>query len=272
MKNQGSDYALVAQKAAKAAGALLIKSYGKLKNSQIKTKSKNDFVTELDKKSEQLIVSAIKKVYPTHSILGEEGGLTRGEETLWIIDPLDGTANYIHQFPMFCVSIGVLKAGVLEAGVIYDPIHRELFSAVRGKGAFLNGRKIKASSVPLLANAFMTTGIPFRARGRFDEYMSTFKQISLESSGMRRGGSAALDLAYVACGRLDGFWEINLSPWDIAAGALLIQEAGGRVSDVWGSADYLQNGDILASNGLIHTQIQAITAKILAPKPTKVSE
>ncbi len=266
MKESSQNYLKVAKKAALEAGSLLLRSYGKLKNSQIHTKSKNDFVTELDKKSEKLIISIIRRSFPGHSIQGEEGGLAKGSPVLWIIDPLDGTTNYIHQFPMFSVSIGISVNGVLEAGVVYDPLHQELFFARKGAGAFLNKKKIRVSAVNRLADALMTTGIPFKGRYRFDEYMSSFRQISLGSSGMRRGGSAALDLAYVACGRLDGFWEINLSAWDIAAGALLVKEAGGRISDLWGKAGYLQNGDVLASNRRIHAQIQAITSAALSPK------
>ena len=266
MKETRKNYLLVAQKAALDAGALLLRSYGKLKNSQIHTKSKNDFVTELDKKSEKLIISAIKRSFPSHSIQGEESGLTQGYGALWIIDPLDGTANYIHQFPMFSVSIGVMVDGMLQAGVIYDPVHRELFSAIRGGGSYLNKKKIQVSKVSRLSDAMMTTGIPFRARGRFDEYMSSFREISLASQGMRRGGSAALDLAYVACGRLDGFWEINLSAWDIAAGALIIEEAGGKVTDLWGKPEHLINGDVLASNKKLHSEIHSITSTTFSQK------
>lgn len=248
-------------RAAKLAGKLLMASYGKLKNSQISTKSKNDFVTELDRKSEALIISIIKKRFPSHGILAEEGSSDKGDGTLWIIDPLDGTSNYIHQFPMFSVSIGILQKGRLEAGVVYDPVHDEMFTAQRGKGAFLNKKRVHTTRVKHLADGLVATGIPFRARDRFDEYLASFEKISLGSVGLRRAGSAALDLVYVACGRFDGFWEINLSPWDIAAGALIIEEAGGRVTDMWGNPDYLKSGDILASNGLIHKELCAITSK-----------
>ncbi len=270
MKETKADYLKIAVKAARAAGKLLMGSYGKLKSSQIHTKAKNDFVTELDKRSEKTIISIIKKAFPAHAIQGEESGLAAGNDVLWIIDPLDGTANYIHQFPMFSVSIGVLSAGKLQAGVVFDPLHRELFSAVRSKGAFLNGQRFHVSRVNDLSEAIMTTGIPFRARNRYDEYMDSFRKISLATGGMRRGGSAAIDLAYVACGRLDGFWEINLSAWDIAAGTLLIQEAGGKVTDMWGRADHLTNGDVLASNGRLHSRLQAITSDCLSPlKPER---
>ena len=256
-----------AKKAAIKAGELLVHSYGKLKSNQIRQKSKNDFVTDLDKASEKLIVSILKKDFPEHAIQAEEGGLSEGSETRWIIDPLDGTSNYIHQFPMFAVSIGIVHNDKLHTGVVYDPLHREMFTAEKGKGSFLNGKRFYASPGPRLENALMSTGIPFRARNRFEEYMDSLKKISLASAGMRRGGSAALDLAYVACGRFEGFWEINLSPWDIAAGALLIEEAGGRITDVWGRGDYLENGDVLASNGKIHKELLAITKPIFTPKP-----
>ena len=250
----------VAVDAAMAAGKLLMASYGKLKNSQIGMKAKNDFVTEVDKKSEKLVISIIKKHFPAHAIQAEESGVSGGKELLWIIDPLDGTSNYIHHIPIFAVSIGVLENNVPVAGVVFDPIHRELFTARKGGGAFLNGRRFQVSKTTRLSKAFMATGIPFRARDRFHEYITSFKRISLASVGLRRGGSAALDLAYVACGRFDGFWEIDLSPWDIAAGALMIEEAGGRITDMWAKNEYFKNGDVLASNALIHKELAAITS------------
>ncbi len=255
----------VAKRAALAAGKLLMASYGKLKHSQISMKAKNDFVTEIDKKSEKLIISIIKKTFPGHAIQAEESGVTSGKGILWVIDPLDGTSNYIHQFPLFSVSIGVLENDRPVAAVVYDPVHKELFSAERGKGAYVNGRRIRVTKVQALADSLMTTGIPFRARERFDQYIASFGKISLSSVGMRRGGSAALDLAYIACGRFDGFWELDLSPWDIAAGALLVEEAGGKITDMWGKNGHFKSGDTLASNGLIHDQLQSITSKIFTP-------
>lgn len=264
---RSSDQALlkVAIEAALAAGKVLMASYGKLRNSQIGVKSKNDFVTEIDKKSERLIIGRIQKSFPGDRIQAEESGFTPGHDRLWIIDPLDGTSNYIHQFPLFSVSIAVQKGGVLRAGVVYDPLHDELFFAQKEKGAYLNKKRIRVTRVNLLADALMATGIPFRARERFDEYFKSFKRISASSVGLRRGGSAALDLAYVACGRFDGFWEIDLSPWDIAAGDLLIQEAGGTVSDIWGGSKHLKTGDTLASNGRIHKELSSITSRIFSP-------
>lgn len=256
----------VAKIAALSAGKILMHSYGKLKSSQISSKSKNDFVTEIDKKSEACVIKIIKSYYPDHSIQAEESGVHQGALTRWIIDPLDGTSNYIHHFPAFSVSIGVMENGVLTTGVIYDPLHNELFCAQKGKGAYLNNKPILVSSTQKLSTAFMATGIPFRARGRFDEYIRSFEKISMGSAGMRRGGSAALDLAYVAAGRFDGFWEINLSPWDIAAGAVIVQEAGGQISDLWGNGQFLTTGDVLASNRKIHKELKSITSNIFTPK------
>ena len=251
-----------AERAALDAGQLLMKHYGKLKSSQISQKSRNDFVTTVDKSSERLIIARIQKNFPDHSIHGEESGRSGDGGTCWIIDPLDGTSNYIHQFPMFTVSIGVSHQGQMQAGVVYDPVHRELFSAVKGKGSYLNGKRFYVSPVKRLADGLIATGIPFRARDRFEPYFESLRRISRASVGIRRGGSAAQDLAYVACGRFDGFWEINLSPWDIAAGSLLIQEAGGKVSDMTGQPHYMKSGDILASNGRIHNELKAVTNSI----------
>jgi len=252
----------VAFKAARLAGKVLMASYGRLQNFQISMKAKNDFVTEIDKKSEKLIISTIKNYFPDHAIQGEESGVSHGKDILWIIDPLDGTSNYIHNIPIFSVSIGIMKNNIMKAGVIYDPIHQETFWAEKGKGAYLNKKKIRVTKVRPLSEALMATGIPFKARNRFDEYMESFHKISLGSVGIRRGGSAALDLAYVACGRFDGFWELDLSPWDIAAGSLIMEEAGSIVTDMWGKKDHFKNGDILASNGLIHQELCQITSKI----------
>ncbi len=254
-----------AVRAALAAGKLLMGSYGKLSAGQIHSKSKNDFVTDLDRKSEKLVVSAIRKSFPEDAIQAEEGGVTPGGGRVWIIDPLDGTSNYIHQIPLFAVSIGVMEGGRLTAGVVYDPLHKELFTARRGKGAFLNGKRLRVTKTPKLARAFMATGIPFRAHDRFQQYLKSFETISLSSAGMRRCGSAALDLSYVAAGRFDGFWELDLSPWDIAAGSLIVTEAGGKATDFWGKEDHLKSGDTLASNGVIHGELQKILSRLVTP-------
>ena len=262
-----SDLLKTAVRAALAAGKLQMRHYGKLRASQISQKSRNDFVTEVDKASEKLILSFIRKKFPRHAIQAEESGAAAGDDTCWVIDPLDGTSNYIHQFPMFSVSIGVRHENETVAAVVYDPLHKELFTAEKGRGARLNGRPIRVSPVKTLADSLMATGIPFRARNRFEEYIESLKKVSYASAGMRRGGSAALDLAYVACGRFEGFWEINLSAWDIAAGELLIREAGGHVTDVWGKDGFLKSGDVLGSNKRIHGELLAITSASFTPKP-----
>lgn len=254
----------VAKEAALAAGKILMASYGRLKNGDVSQKSKNDFVTTIDKRSEKAILLILKKYFPDDVIQAEESGVTPGHGALWIIDPLDGTSNYIHQFPLFSVSIGLMEHGHLSFGVIYDPVHKELFTAERGKGAFLNGKRIRVSPTPKLASGLMATGFPFRARDRFDEYVESFSRITLASAGMRRGGSAALDLAYVACGRFDAFWELDLSPWDIAAGAVIVEEAGGVISDMWGKREFLKSGDTLASNGRIHGELARITGSVFS--------
>ena len=265
MKKSKKTRLALAIKTALGAGKLIMASYGKLKTSQISTKAKNDFVTELDKKSEKLIIAAIRKYFPDDGIQAEESGAKAGNDTVWAIDPLDGTVNYIHQFPLFSISIGIIENGVVTAGVVYDPLHKELFTVENGKGSFLNHRRIHTAKTPDIANALLTTGIPFRSRYRFDEYMASFRAISLASAGMRRGGSAALDLAYVACGRLDGFWELDLAVWDIAAGALLVTEAGGLVTDMWGNENYLKSGDIVAAASGVHKGLSGITRTTIAP-------
>ena len=263
-----SSFLSIAVQAAQKAGRILVKNYGQLRPSQIKTKAENDFVTIIDKQCEETIISTIHKSFPHHQILAEESG--RGfkndsRQPIWIIDPLDGTSNYIHQIPMFCVSIGVLFQNDLKVAVVADPIHAELYTAIRGQGAFLNKKRIHVTSTQLLSGAFIATGIPFRAKSRFDEYIVSFEKISTGSVNIRRCGSAALDLAYVAAGKFDGFWEIDLSPWDIAAGALLVEEAGGRITDMWGGNDYLKTGDILGANPHIHSQLVAITSRTFTP-------
>jgi myo-inositol-1(or 4)-monophosphatase len=216
---------------------------------QVRAKQANDFVTEVDRAAEAAIIEAVQKAYPDHTILGEESGKieTAQSEYRWIIDPLDGTTNFIHGFPQYCVSIGVEHRGALAHGVVYDPVRNELFTASKGRGAFLNDRRIRVSKCVKLQDALVGTGFPFRELRRADLYLRQLRKMMEDSSGVRRAGAAALDLAYVACGRLDAFWELGLSPWDMAAGALLIQEAGGLVGDLQGEADFLDKGDICAA-------------------------
>jgi myo-inositol-1(or 4)-monophosphatase len=224
---------------------------------QVKSKRTNDFVTEVDRASEAAVIEIIQKAYPDHAILGEESGLlgSSDAEFRWIIDPLDGTTNFIHGFPQYAVSIGVEHKGALAHAVVYDPTRDELFTASKGRGAFLNDRRMRVSKCQKLGDALVGTGFPFKELDRVDLYLRQLKTLMEKSSGLRRPGAAALDLAYVACGRLDAFWELGLSPWDIAAGALLIQESGGLVGDLQGDQDFLEKGDVCAASPKIFTSL-----------------
>jgi myo-inositol-1(or 4)-monophosphatase len=238
----------IALRAARAAGNIIVRSMERMESVQVTEKGKNDFVTEVDKQSEQVIIDMIRQAYPSHSILAEESGkqVNADEETVWIIDPLDGTNNYMHGFPHFAISIGIQHKGRLEHGLIFDPVKQETFIASRGEGARLNDRRIRVSKCAGLPSALLGTGFPFRQFEQMDAYLNTLKTLMPQTVGIRRAGSAALDLAYVAAGRLDGFWEAGLGAWDLAAGAILVQEAGGLVSDYQGSENYLTTGDIVA--------------------------
>jgi myo-inositol-1(or 4)-monophosphatase len=239
----------IAVRAARRAGAIINRAALAGGSLQVKSKRANDFVTEVDRSAEAAIIEIVQKSYPDHGILGEESGAIESgkQEYRWIIDPLDGTTNFIHGFPQYCVSIGVEHHGTLTHGVVYDPTRDELFTATKGAGAFLNDRRIRVSKCSRLADALVGTGFPYRELGRVDLYLKQLRNLMEKSSGVRRAGAAALDLAYVACGRLDGFWELGLSPWDIAAGALLIQEAGGLVGDLQGDQGFLESGDLCAA-------------------------
>lgn len=246
----------IAQKAARVAGEILMEHFKKLPREAIRKKQRNDFLSYVDESSEQAIVSILNEHFPGCSILAEEGsGVEQDSEFRWIIDPLDGTTNYIHGLPVFCISIALQKNNEIILGVIYDPVHDEMFSAEKGKGAFLNDQTLQVSKASYLSESFIATGFPFKAKHLLKDYLGAFEGIFRECIGMRRMGSAAIDLAYVAAGRFDGFWELGLSPWDMAAGAIIIEEAGGRMSDFWDQSDYLKNSCVLASNGFIHKQL-----------------
>jgi myo-inositol-1(or 4)-monophosphatase len=241
----------IAVKAARRAGAIINRASRDVEVLAVTRKRHNDFVTEVDKAAEQAIIEIVQKAYPDHAILAEESGASGAKtdvEYQWIIDPLDGTTNFIHGFPQYCVSIGVQHKGVLTHGVIYDPTKNELFTASRGRGAFLNERRIRVSRRTLFSEALIGTGFPFRDLKGLDEYLAMFREVTTRTAGIRRAGAAALDLAYVACGRLDGFWEIGLAPWDMAAGALMVTEAGGLVADLTGESDWLDSGRIVCGN------------------------
>lgn len=246
---------------ARDAGRILAERFGR--KIEITNKSELDLVTESDLASERLIIDRIKTYYPRHAILAEESGASepadreQQSDWLWIIDPLDGTTNYAHGYPCFCVSIGLTCKGRPELGVVYDPLRDEMFTAERGQGASLNGRRIRVSPTPHLASALLCTGFPYDVRER-GEFARHFANFIMNAQGVRRDGAAALDLAYVAAGRFDGFWEEGLKPWDVAAGALLIEEAGGRISNYAGGALDIFAPPVLASNGLVHEEMMRV--------------
>ncbi len=256
----------IAIRAARRAGSIILRGYEQRDQLTIESKGLNDFVSEIDRNAEQAIIDTLLKAYPEHCILAEESGIHEGMEPFqWVIDPLDGTTNFLHGHPQFSVSIALQHKDKLEQAVVYNPMTEELFTATRGQGAFLNNRRIRVSAVNQLQNALLGTGFPFKEERYLDIYLQTFRALFPTTSGVRRCGSAALDLAYVAAGRLDGFWELHLRPWDMAAGALLIQEAGGIVTDIYGGRDYMYSGHVLAGNLKIHKLLSAQLQGIIPP-------
>ena len=235
----------IAVAAARSAGSIIVRYLDRVDTLNVSTKRMNEFVTEVDREAEAIIIGDIRKAYPDHAILAEESGAAGESDYRWIIDPLDGTTNYVHGFPQFCVSIALEHRGRLEQGVVFDPLRQELFTASRGAGARLDDRRIRVSRQSGLEGALLGTGFPFRGDYDLDTYLETLRALVPRSAGIRRAGAAALDLAYVAAGRLDGFWEFGLQPWDMAAGVLLIREAGGLVTDADGDEHYLENGNIV---------------------------
>lgn len=245
----------IAVRAARSAGNVIIRNLGKLDTLAIHTKDRNDFVTEVDRQAEQEIIYTLRKAFPDHGILAEESGSQGGDEYQWIVDPLDGTTNFLHGFPQFAVSIAMRHKGRMEHGVIYDPLRQELFTASRGAGAMLNDQRIRVTKRKSLEGSLLGTGFPFKSQHHLDAYLDMFRALFPQTAGIRRAGSAALDLAYVAAGRLDGFWEIGLNIWDMAAGVLLIQEAGGLSSDFSGGHNHLESGNIVAGNPKLFAEI-----------------
>jgi myo-inositol-1(or 4)-monophosphatase len=240
----------IAVRAARAAGDIILRYHNQIDQLTIENKAANDFVSEVDKAAESAIIDEIKKAFPQHSILAEESGEILGDgENQWIIDPLDGTTNYLHSFPQYAVSIALYENNVATHAVVYDPFKEELFYASNGEGAYLNDERLRVTKTHGLENTLIGTGFPFKHPQHLDCYLDTFKAIHPQVSGIRRAGSAALDLAYVAAGRMDGFWEIGLNSWDIAAGALLVKEAGGFIGDFSGRDQYLETGNVVAGNG-----------------------
>ncbi|HUJ88012.1 MAG TPA: inositol monophosphatase family protein [Burkholderiales bacterium] len=254
----------IAIKAARRAGSVINRATLDGAILEVRSKRAHDFVTQVDKDAEEAAMRVIRGAYPEHSILAEESGENLGgakTDYRWIIDPLDGTTNFIHGFPQFCVSIGVEHRGTLAHAVVYDPGRNELFTASKGRGAFLNDRRLRVTRCQKLDDALVGTGFPFKELSRVDPYLRQLRTIMSSCAGVRRAGSAALDLAYVAAGRLDAFWEMGLSPWDMAAGALLIQEAGGLVGDLAGDQGYMRSGDIAAATPKVFPQLlQALAA------------
>jgi myo-inositol-1(or 4)-monophosphatase len=250
----------IAVKAARRAGNIIIRASRNIDIVAFKEKATNDFVSEVDHEAEQVIIRTLHEAYPEHSILAEESGASGKSEYQWIIDPLDGTTNFIHGFPQYSVAIALSHRGVVTQGVIYDPSRNDLFTATRGRGAYLNDQRMRVSKRAHLASGLIGTGFPFRLVEHIDVYLAILRDMMKGSAGVRRAGSAALDLAYVAAGRFDGFWEFGLAPWDMAAGALMITEAGGLVGDLTGENHYLETGNIVAGNPKIFVELlKAIT-------------
>lgn len=254
----------IAIEAAREAGNFLKLNLGKVRETQPKGGYERNLVTEIDKRSEEIIIQKIQRHYPAHDILAEESGsrTAGGSKYRWIIDPLDGTTNFTHGFPVFCVSIGLEYDGELIAGVIYDPNLDELFTAERGKGAFLNGKRISVSKIPTLNRSLLVTGFPYNITENPNHAIEHFVNFLLSAQAVRRMGSAAIDMVYVAAGRYEGFWEVALNPWDMAAGAVIIREAGGMLSDFSGRPFSIYNKEIVASNGLVHDEMLGVLKKV----------
>jgi len=250
----------VAVKAARAAGNIILRNLNRVEGLNIEEKSRHDYVSEVDKMAEAEIIKELRRAYPDHGFLAEESGQKGRTEKVWIIDPLDGTHNYLRGFPHFCVSIGFRDHGDLVYGVVYDPLRDEMFTASKGDGAFLNDRRIRVTKRETLAGALLATGFPYRQRRHLGPQLDMTRALLGEAEDIRRTGSAALDLAYVAAGRLDGYFETGLNPWDMAAGVLLVREAGGQCSDFAGKAGMPENGNLIAGNHFV----AAAMAKVIS--------
>jgi len=252
--------------AARVGGRIVVERFRSLTTADAELKGHNDYVTAVDRESEAAIIELILSRHPDHTILAEESGLHEsGGGVRWIIDPLDGTTNYIHGFPVYAVSIAAEVDGRISAAAVLDPTRDELFAASRGGGATLNGEPIRVTSTDNLAAGLILTGFPFKAAQYLEDFITVFRELLPATSGLRRCGSAAIDLAHTACGRADGFWEFGLSPWDIAAGALLVEEAGGRVTDIELGDRHIRTGNVLASNDRIHDALHEIITRHFPP-------
>ena len=254
----------VAIKAARAAGSIINRAALDVESVRISQKQVNDFVTEVDHAAEKVIIETLLTAYPGHGILAEESGSTQGAQDsdyVWIIDPLDGTTNFIHGFPVYCVSIALAVKGKVEQAVIYDPSRNDLFTATKGRGAFMNDRRIRVSKRTRLEECLISTGFPFRPGDNFKNYMNMMADVMQRTAGMRRPGAAALDLAYVAAGFTDGFFETGLKPWDVAAGSLLVTEAGGLIGNFTGEADFMDHQECMAGAPRIYGQLVPLLSK-----------
>jgi myo-inositol-1(or 4)-monophosphatase len=254
-----------AVKAARRAGNIIIRATRNLDLVAFKEKAANDFVSEVDREAEQAIIRTLHDAYPGHAILAEESGASGDSEYQWVVDPLDGTTNFMHGFPQFAVAIALRHRGVITQAVIYDPSRNDLFTSSRGRGAFLNDQRIRVSKRAQLRSSLLGTGFPFRQLEHIDVYLAILRDMMRGAAGVRRAGSAALDLAYVAAGRLDGFWEFGLSPWDIAAGALLITEAGGLIGGPTGEDTHMDTGNVVAGNPKIFVELLRAISPHLTP-------
>lgn len=252
----------IAIRAAREAGKVIVREMDRVDALDVTTKGLNDYVSEVDRRAERAIIATVRRSYPDHAILGEETGADGVDDHVWVIDPLDGTTNYLHGFPVFSVSIAIKYRGKVEHGVVYDPLRNELFTATRGRGAQLNNHRVRVSRRTGLEGALLGTGFPFRDMKDLDAYLAIFRELLTKTAGIRRPGSAALDLAYVACGRLDGFWEYGLKEWDMAAGTLLIQEAGGAVSDFEGGEAYLTTGNVVGGGLRVQAAILEVIGRL----------
>ncbi len=268
----------VAIKAARAAGAIINRAALDVESVRVSTKQINDFVTDIDQKAEAAIIETLLTAYPTHGILAEESGSehgAQGSDFVWIIDPLDGTTNFIHGFPVYCVSIALAVKGKVEQAVVYDPTRNDIFCATKGRGAYMNDRRIRVSKRTRLQECLISTGFPYRPGDKLKQHLSMLGEIISQTAGVRRPGAAALDLAYVAAGFSDGFFESGLQPWDVAAGSLLVTEAGGLVGNYTGDSEFLHENECVAANPRIYGQMVTTLAKyskfVAAPKPKKTS-
>ena len=260
----------IAVKAARRAGNVISRGARDLDRLTVTAKGPKDFVSEIDRAAERAIVDTLLDAYPDHAILAEEGtakGDNADAENIWIIDPLDGTTNFLHGFPQYCVSIALAQKGLVTQAVIYDPVRNDLFTATRGRGAYLNDHRMRVSKRDHLRDCLVGTGFPFRDGSYLDTYLKMMKTMIESTAGLRRPGAAALDLAYVAAGFYDGFWEVGLNPWDVAAGSLLVQEAGGLIGDLSGEGDFLHGGQVIAATPKIFAQM----VNVLAPYKTELT-